>query len=568
MRLQLLTLGSTIVLVAALLFTLTAIDLSEARSQELQESPFLREISLDSKDIFKKPKPIEEPLDSDIIIDEIIYPVPYAYTDYNNDGLVDLIREERDGKTYVYINTASDDSPIYKGGISFKGDKSILQYPEISKEKKSRGKTTSSIQTWVELNYDRYDVFIETDFYNANQATLTDFFNKFEPRFDLLESTTQWSSEDVVGTRLMIEVEGVGGCYGGFATSGTVFFKMSNPFPMSGCQNPYYANGTPYFGNPGELGDNWGYIGSLIHESTHGINPEPILFRRWLTEGLGEFYQYNILSNYGDINQETSDYYIYAGTSGRNWADYVANDYRDTTSNNFEIQKSLGYDITAWMFSMLRDDYSLDWNSFYTLMKDNSETLDYTRDTWGDLNNYYTDMVVLDMFGRALGWSFDETTAVFRYDGPSGPGWGVRQWMPIDWYADLVPELTVSNAQPAPGSTITLNTKIFNNGDVSLQDVSVKIYRYDLCAGSTELLYEEVINLAANSDANIQNDWVVLEGRYQIIVKVDSDNLKLETNESNNMDYKTVSSSEDTCEWIKLNGRWVQRCRTVESRCD
>ena len=48
---------------------------------------------------------------------------------------------------------------------------------------------------WTEINYPRFDVFIDTAYYSANAADLDTFLMQFEPRLNLLESITGWSAE-------------------------------------------------------------------------------------------------------------------------------------------------------------------------------------------------------------------------------------------------------------------------------------------------------------------------------------------------------------------------------------
>ena len=38
-------------------------------------------------------------------------------TDYNGDGIEDMVRTERDGQTYVFINIGTNQTPIYEGGV-------------------------------------------------------------------------------------------------------------------------------------------------------------------------------------------------------------------------------------------------------------------------------------------------------------------------------------------------------------------------------------------------------------------------------------------------------------------
>ena len=217
------------------------------------------------------------------------------------------------------------------------------------------------------------------------------------------------------------------------------------------------------YGNSGELGDFWGYMYHAIHESSHVINPSEILSRSWLREGWGSYNGYNILVANGDINQETADYYIYNAKlwtgAGNNflWEDYVINDYEDGFGNF--IQESAGYEITAWMFSMLRDNHSLDWNKFYQLFEKNGDTLEEAWNRFGT-SVYFIDTVILELFTR----SSDADFSTFQYDG--GPGWGVRNILNIDWYGDLTPTvLEFEDLTYNSGDDVTLNATIENIGD-------------------------------------------------------------------------------------------------------
>jgi len=363
-----------------------------------------------------------------------IMPRPYLKQDYNHDGVLDLIRKEVDNKNYVYINTNTNENPIYEPGILYTKDE-----PDFIIKRPIQQPTASSAEAWVHLEeYKKFDVYIEENYYWANTPEIDEFFDLFEPRFELMEQTTLWSSKKSYDKKLRIEVTESGGCYGGTGGEGEAYLRFSNPLYMQGCEMAYREDNQWKFNNPGELGDNWFYMAIALHETNHAINPWPIAVRGWLGEGWSVYNRYNILSNYGDpldINQETADYYIHMGTSAHTWDGfayggfgYITNNYHDTTSWNLEIQESRGYGITAHMFSMLRDDYNLDWNKFYSLLNNNLETLDRSYDLDPGFDSRYTDMVVIDLFGRAVDMNFEEIQTVFRYDGPDGPGWGVREW--------------------------------------------------------------------------------------------------------------------------------------------
>ena len=401
--------------------------------------------------------------------------------------------------------------------------------------------TDPRTKDWVDLsdNYDRFNLYIESNYYANNTDELNLLFDRFEPRFELLESLTGWSSEEFYNEKLDIYVEEAEtGCGWGYAFAGEswIFLRadLSNP---DVCKGKYYIDGTGYYDiNPGQLGDQWKYMTIALHESLHSISPLPLYSRVWLTEGWSEYYQLNILSTYEhegvpDINQETADHYLYNGymiPAYYSWELYVANDYHDTSPYQNEIQHSSAYDITAWMLSMLRDDYSLPWEYLYSIIDHNPETLDKSM----ALGDYYTDTHIIDLFERAIG---EAMYPVFRYDGPSGPGWGVRQWTGLDWYADLTPVLQVSDTIQVPEESVSLNATIYNNGDVSLNDVPVRFYSND------SLINEQTADVDSDSFAVVSTEYAASEGTYEIRVVVDEDDIKIETDDSNNEDSATVS---------------------------
>ena len=158
------------------------------------------------------------------------------------------------------------------------------------------------------------------------------YLNQFEIRFNYLESFTGWSSEEYSGSKLEIYIDSTtSSCWYGYSIPGEshvfLYYNLSN---QNVCNQQYYVNGNPQYGNPGELGDHWYYMTGPLHETTHAISPIPIFSRSWITEGFAQYNQYNVLAHFGDINQETADEYNHNGTPYWNWNGYVANDYRDT----------------------------------------------------------------------------------------------------------------------------------------------------------------------------------------------------------------------------------------------
>ena len=284
------------------------------------------------------------------VVDEIRMPAPQKYMDYDGDGALDLVRKEVNGKVYVYINKGTNEDRVYREGIPYEG-KEI----EFETQAEALMPTPKAKTSWVYLEYERFDVYIDSAYYDHNTPAIDEFFDEFEERYNLLETWTDWSAEEYdEGDKLYIDVIGTTGCYGGLAASGYAQFRFSDPLHKSGCEMAYWENGTPYFSNPGELGDWWPYMGVGIHETTHAISPQPILSRLWLAEGWAVYDEYNILSRYygneyPDINQETSDTYIYSGTGYYNWDGvayggfgYITNDYHDTSTEQNAIQESKG----------------------------------------------------------------------------------------------------------------------------------------------------------------------------------------------------------------------------------
>jgi hypothetical protein len=383
--------------------------------------------------------------------------------------------------------------------------------------------------TWVQIIYSRFNAYIEQNYYNANQANITDFLDKLQPRLVLMEQTTGWISEKFGYGKLDLYVDAsTGPCAYGYSLPGESHLLLSNPLYQQSCQKPYYENNQQKWNNPGELGDKWLYWLGGLHESLHSMNPLPIYVRSWLTEGFSEYNMYNILTNYGDINQETSDTYVYQENANYNWQGFVSNDYRDTTVNNNEIQNSAGYDITAWMFTMLRDDYGLRFDRFYSLVNNNLETLDKSHTFYNPPNqNYYADMAVLDLFGRTLGRDFNGTKLIFRYDGPSGPGWGVRQWVSRDFYGDLRPEFVALPPSMVVGESLSF--KVYNPGETWLKKVPVSLYL------NSTLVLSDSVEVRDHSNITITVPVTASPGTYTVEVRVDEDNIKLESDENNNI---------------------------------
>ena len=499
-----------------------------------------------------------------IIIDEGQPLIPYQAIDVNKDGVRDLVRKEVDGKVYSYRNYGTNAKPIYKDGTIYSGKINFKQ-PSSSSSINSiaspQGAGETHLNVILNENNARFDMYIDTNYYIANTQKLNEFFYNFQERYLMLEQQTGWSSEEYYGVKLEIHVNSTAGCWdNGLGGAGYSQIRLHNNLSDSNCRGDYYDefNGSFHYENPGELGDQWIYMTGLIHESLHAINPPSIASRPWLTEGWSQYYEYNILSDYvgnafSDINQPTADTYIYLGHPWWSWERYVANDYHDTcTFNNpfycltinATLQGSRGYDITAWMFSMMRDNHGLDWNEFYQIMEDNPETMTKAL-ALKSISEYYIDSHVIDLFGRASGLNFPQTKAIWQYDGPSGPGWGVRNWQNLDWSADLVPRVSfIDPSLPGIyiGENVTITANVANNGQVNLNNVSVKIYE------GANLLEEQIVNVNAGSVVPVS---VVFTSAtpisYNIRTVVDENNIKIESNENNNEDTESITFQNAKC---------------------
>ena len=101
-----------------------------------------------------------------------------------------------------------------------------------------RLKTQQDSVIWVNLSYNRFEVYIDSVYYFNNTPAIDIFFDKFEPRLDLLESTTRWNSEESFGIKLRINVTAApfGACSGG-----QVFIDSEGPYVVLKFSDPFYS---------------------------------------------------------------------------------------------------------------------------------------------------------------------------------------------------------------------------------------------------------------------------------------------------------------------------------------
>lgn len=504
---------------------------------------------------------------------------------------VKIEKPKEEGYDIVFIENTNY-AEVYKDGKQV--DLLIIDYPGfgtnivneqelIEKIKFSYERRDQKVRGQI-LDYERFDVDIEQSFYNQYPSRFQDFFNKFALRLNKLEELTGWSAEENSndGDKLHIYVYPESGtsCVWGVSSvtysEFDIYFQEGFSFgdeESTLCEYPYYVGGQEFYGNPGDLEDKWIYMWGALHETTHTIFPMRLKYNPWLSEGFAQYYGYNLFpynygSSYVDLNQETVDYYIENAPlyPAYDWPDYSQNDYYDGVGQ--EIQSSMGFDITAWMFSMLRDDYYLSWNRFHELLNNNFETLENAFVRGGSSwNSIYLDSFIIDLFTR----SSTADTTTFQYDGLEGPGWGVRQWESLDWYGDLSANVVVDDNEVYTGQNINVDVTIMNNGGVDLVDVPVKVISKR--GGCVQVLYEGIIpGVDKNGGSYVIPTMTFTEnsrGTYNVLVEVDYSNIKVESNEENNVASEPVDFIISCTPYFdKKKWAWVYPCSPYSTKVD
>ncbi|MBW2992453.1 right-handed parallel beta-helix repeat-containing protein [Candidatus Woesearchaeota archaeon] len=388
---------------------------------------------------------------------------------------------------------------------------------------------------YVDFNYSRVLVHVNETFYNNNTADLDYFLAKFEERFNYMEDLTGWSHDEIYGTKMEVYLQPTIGCYGGavqdMGTYRKVTVNIHDPYDYAPCKVTYRDNNVSKFGNSGDMGDYWKYMSTMLHESMHGIFPEPVWDRKWLNEGFAVYLEHKISEDFGDINRETTEYNIHAGTSYYNWDGYAANDYHDTSPANLTIQSSPGYSITAQMLVNLENTYGTSMmDDFFRLYDNNLETLYYVEpDSYIDNGwhrNDKTDTFMIHMFSLAAGTNL---TPTFRYDGPSGPGWGVRNFTSLDFMPDLyVYSLIFSNSSPNTSEIVTAYITV-NNSALFEVETNVSLYSDSVAKGSKD------VTVPSQGSVQVEFNFTeALAGTYDITAWADKQDVKAELDETNN----------------------------------
>ena len=396
---------------------------------------------------------------------------------------------------------------------------SVIESMASAEQLKAIADAAQSASAMVHLAYDRFDVYIPEDYYNANTPSIDNFFDLFEPRFDYLEEITGWSSEKFYGNKLQITVYAMStGCHSALGTDGVVDVFFPDPFDKAECFPS------------GGFGQDVTLLVTVIRQAARAILPVELYYRPWLEFGFPAYWAYNALVPFGDVTQHQADSAIFAGESDLNWTEYTANDYHDILGN--DIQESMGADITAWIFTLAQAKYGTDWPVFFHLFNENPETLAKADSLW-ESSPYYPDMFVVNLFARTMQTTFDIMKQQWRYTGPYGPGYGLRQWVDIDWYADLNCDFTIDFLRV--GEPTLIPAVVRNTGQVNLKNVDVVFTVGD------SIIWRRKIDVPAGGSVDVSTSVTLsVEGDYLITLEVDEVNQKLETNENNNSKVQTV----------------------------
>ena len=85
---------------------------------------------------------------------------------------------------------------------------------------------------------------------------------------------------------------------------------------------------------------------------------------------------------------------------------------------------------------------------------------------------------------------------------------------------------------------------------------------------STVKIIYNIVLLHNIAVSNLQTSFTMPEGNYFVKVYADSEKIKIETDESNNIVSKGISALKPvTCTWKKINGRWYEFCPAERVGC-
>jgi subtilase family serine protease len=89
--------------------------------------------------------------------------------------------------------------------------------------------------------------------------------------------------------------------------------------------------------------------------------------------------------------------------------------------------------------------------------------------------------------------------------------------------------------------TVTVEATMANEGKAGARNVEVGFWNGDPDSGGTPIGSNTLAIIGAGSSAPTQIDWTEVEGgRYEVCVKVDSDDAIIESEETNNKGHKSL----------------------------
>ncbi|MBU8934258.1 MAG: hypothetical protein KOO62_09655 [candidate division Zixibacteria bacterium] len=107
----------------------------------------------------------------------------------------------------------------------------------------------------------------------------------------------------------------------------------------------------------------------------------------------------------------------------------------------------------------------------------------------------------------------------------------MRNWTDLDWYADLTADAAFAGGTAIVGTPVDFTATIHNSADFDLNTIPVNIYN------GAELIVQDTINVNALDSTIINVQFTPLDtGTYTFTVIVDEDNIKIESDDSNNND--------------------------------
>ena len=137
-----------------------------------------------------------------------------------------------------------------------------------------------------------------------------------------------------------------------------------------------------------------------------------------------------------------------------------------------------------------------------------------------------------------LPMSSNSTSQEIEVTGTSESGWTDKLTFVVDM---MLPDLYLSGLSYNPkrlvaGKAATVTVKVFNQGEVNVENVTIRFYE-----GGTILGTERLSRMPSNSNKTATFTWVPKDGRHGITFKVDPDNTLVETDEKNNLVKETVT---------------------------